>query len=289
MQTISAHDALAAFNKGRTLFLDKLTAVPAESVNYLKPGDDYSLGGMAVHVNFVLEHYAGVLDAIVAADFAECRPQDPAGLEERAILRAKSPLTTDLGSAEVAATRRLHGIVAAKVEALGSDWSRKAPVLFGDASEPHPTSAADVLGWLTGHYEEHVTHIAALVGEWTRESSPAAADPLAVVTEFNRAFARGDVPAVMALMTEDCIFDNTNPAPDGRLLRGQQEVRIFWEEFFATTDQPRFETEEIFALGDRVVARWRFSWGGGEGHVRGVDLFRVRDGKVAEKLAYVKG
>jgi len=24
-------------------------------------------------------------------------------------------------------------------------------------------------------------------------------------------------------------------------------------------------------------------------HIRGVDLFRVRDGKVAEKLSYVKG
>ena len=43
--------------------------------------------------------------------------------------------------------------------------------------------------------------------------------------------------------------------------------------------------------GDRVVARWRFTWGesGSGGHVRGVDLFRVRDGKVAEKLSYVKG
>jgi hypothetical protein len=36
-----------------------------------------------------------------------------------------------------------------------------------------------------------------------------------------------------------------------------------------------------------VVARWRYEWG--DGHVRGVDVFRVRDGLVAEKLAYVKG
>ena len=28
---------------------------------------------------------------------------------------------------------------------------------------------------------------------------------------------------------------------------------------------------------------------GTPGHVRGVDVFRVRDGKVAEKLSYVKG
>jgi len=52
-----------------------------------------------------------------------------------------------------------------------------------------------------------------------------------------------------------------------------------------------FETEEAFAAGDRAVVRWRFTWGraGDGGHVRGVDVFRVRDGKVAEKLAYVKG
>jgi hypothetical protein len=28
---------------------------------------------------------------------------------------------------------------------------------------------------------------------------------------------------------------------------------------------------------------------GAAGHIRGVDVFRLRDGKVAEKLAYVKG
>jgi len=38
---------------------------------------------------------------------------------------------------------------------------------------------------------------------------------------------------------------------------------------------------------DRVVQRWLYSWDGG--HVRGVDLFTVRDGKVSQKLSYVKG
>jgi hypothetical protein len=27
----------------------------------------------------------------------------------------------------------------------------------------------------------------------------------------------------------------------------------------------------------------------GDGHVRGVDILRIRDGKIAESLAYVKG
>jgi ketosteroid isomerase-like protein len=45
-------------------------------------------------------------------------------------------------------------------------------------------------------------------------------------------------------------------------------------------------------LGDRAVVRWRFSWldpDGWRGHVRGVDVLRLRDGRVAEKLSYVKG
>ncbi|HXD80260.1 MAG TPA: hypothetical protein VNU27_01685 [Candidatus Acidoferrum sp.] len=42
-----------------------------------------------------------------------------------------------------------------------------------------------------------------------------------------------------------------------------------------------------WVAGDRPVVRWRFDWG--DGHIRGIDLFKVRHGKVAEKLSYVKG
>ena len=40
------------------------------------------------------------------------------------------------------------------------------------------------------------------------------------------------------------------------------------------------------------MIRWRFDWTGDDGmpgHVRGVDVLRFRDGKVCEKLSYVKG
>jgi len=48
-----------------------------------------------------------------------------------------------------------------------------------------------------------------------------------------------------------------------------------------------FETEDSWSCGDNAVLGWRFSWDGG--HVRGVDVLRFRDGKVSEKLSYVKG
>jgi ketosteroid isomerase-like protein len=112
-----------------------------------------------------------------------------------------------------------------------------------------------------------------------------------VIEHFNEAFNRHDVNAIMSWMTEDCVFENTRPSPDGARITGHAAVRAFWEGFFERSPHARFETEELIAAGDRCVVRWTYSWvrDGTQGHVRGIDLFRVRDGKVAEKLSYVKG
>ena len=126
----------------------------------------------------------------------------------------------------------------------------------------------------------------------TGVADPETAATMAAVERFNAAFARHDVAGVMAAMTEDCVFENTSPAPDGERYEGQAAVRAVWEGFFAASPGAAFETEEACAAGDRCVVRWLYRWGpDGErpGHVRGVDVFRVRDGKVAEKLSYVKG
>lgn len=114
---------------------------------------------------------------------------------------------------------------------------------------------------------------------------------LEVVQGFNEAFNRHDVDAMMALMTDDCVFDNTRPPPDGERFEGQSRVQAFWGQFFVRSPSARFDTEEIFAAGDRCVVRWVYHWvkNGEPGHVRGVDIFRIRGRKVAEKLSYVKG
>jgi ketosteroid isomerase-like protein len=112
-------------------------------------------------------------------------------------------------------------------------------------------------------------------------------ETLRVIGQFNELFNGHDVDAIMALMTDDCIFDNTSPAPDGERFEGQAAVRGAWERLFAASPTAYFEAEDIFAAGDRAVVRWRYDWG--SGHVRGVDVFRLRGGKVAEKLSYVKG
>lgn len=112
-----------------------------------------------------------------------------------------------------------------------------------------------------------------------------------LVTRFNDALNARDVDAMMRLMTDDCVFENTFPAPDGTRYVGQKSVRAFWEEFFRASQNPRFEIEEIFAVDDRCVMRWVYHWkeSDGQGHIRGVDIYRARGGLIAEKLSYVKG
>jgi len=110
---------------------------------------------------------------------------------------------------------------------------------------------------------------------------------------FSAAFGSGDVDAIMALMTDDVVFESTGPAPDGVRVEGAAAVRAVWENLFGGgTRSPRFSEEDSFYDGGRAVLRWRFDWleaDGSPGHVRGVDVLTFRDGKVAEKLSYVKG
>ena len=126
----------------------------------------------------------------------------------------------------------------------------------------------------------------------TQTSSPDTAATVDIIERFNDVFNKHDVDGIMALMTDDVIFENTFPRPDGERYEGQDSVRGFWVSLFGGSPSARFETEDIFAGGDRCTVRWIYHWVDGDGkpgHVRGVDVFRVRDGKVAEKLSYVKG
>src|SRR5947208_3171511 len=113
----------------------------------------------------------------------------------------------------------------------------------------------------------------------------------AAVDRFNEAFNRRDADALATLLTDDTVFEDTSPAPDGRRIEGKAAVVAFWRAWFARNADAAFETEELIVSGDRAVVRWvyRKLRDGEPWHLRGVDVFTVRDGKVAAKLAYVKG
>jgi steroid delta-isomerase-like uncharacterized protein len=107
-----------------------------------------------------------------------------------------------------------------------------------------------------------------------------------VIEQFHEAFNAHDLDALARLWSEDCVFEDTTP-PDGTRHVGRAAVLRACQDFFQHSPQAHFEIEELFTAGERAVVRWRYSWG--TGHVRGVDLVRVRGGAMSESIAYVKG
>ncbi len=119
-----------------------------------------------------------------------------------------------------------------------------------------------------------------------------APDVIELVRAFNDALNARDVDGMMRRMTAGCVFENTDPPPDGARYAGQAAVRAFWDAFFRGARESWITIEEIFAAGARCVMRWRYDWtglDGRSGHVRGVDVYRIEGGLIAEKLSYVKG
>jgi ketosteroid isomerase-like protein len=111
------------------------------------------------------------------------------------------------------------------------------------------------------------------------------------IDSFNEAFNRHDADGLAKFLTEDTVFEDTSPAPDGRRIEGKAAVVEFWRGWFVRNADARFEAEEVIVSGSRATVLWvyRKMRNGQPWHLRGVDVFTVRDGKVAAKLAYVKG
>jgi hypothetical protein len=159
--------ALADFAAARTEWESALAKVPDDALGYLKRGDDYALGGLLIHVNWVLRHYGRVLDGITAARFGQLGPQDAPGEAEAAGQQARVGLAAGQRAKTLAEMGRLHAAVVTAVERLAEgDWWRKAAVIYGEGQDPYPTSPEDIIGWLREHYREHVEQSADLVADW---------------------------------------------------------------------------------------------------------------------------
>jgi DinB family protein len=161
-------EALADFDRARDEWEAAFARVPDAALGFLKSGDDYSLGGLMAHVNWVLVHYGRVLDAILAGDFKAIGPQDPPGAEAEAREAARRGLS---GAAErgrsLAQMAALHEAARSAMSFLDvADWDRKCPVVYAPGDEPYKTSPQDVAGWLSDHYREHVTQTAELIEAW---------------------------------------------------------------------------------------------------------------------------
>ena len=111
----------------------------------------------------------------------------------------------------------------------------------------------------------------------------------AILQRFNQVFLEHDPAALPELVADDCVIENTQPAPDGSRHEGKAACVAVWTKI-ATTEGMHFEPEGIIARGDRGEIKWRLVWGADRASsVRGVNLMRVRDGRIVEAQGYVKG
>src|ERR1700694_3030925 len=59
------------------------------------------------------------------------------------------------------------------------------------------------------------------------------------VDRFNEVFNRHDADGLAAFLTEDTVFEDTSPAPDGRRIEGKAAVVEFWRGWFVRNPDAR--------------------------------------------------
>jgi hypothetical protein len=109
-------------------------------------------------------------------------------------------------------------------------------------------------------------------------------DTATVIEQFNKAFLQRAPDMLVDIIADDCVMEGVGPAPDGNRWSGYDECLAGWQSL-VTDPAIRFEVEHVDVDGDRAVIRWRLH---SEEPFRGVNLMRVRDGKIIEALGYGK-
>ncbi len=135
-------EGLADLETARREWDAAFAQVPDDALAYLKPGDDHALGGLQVHVIWVLVHYRRVLDGLIDGGFALVPPLDPPGENTEFNKRAKAGLTSESRREALADMAALHMAVRGAARRLSDEsWSRKAPVVYGAGQDPYPTKS----------------------------------------------------------------------------------------------------------------------------------------------------
>ena len=110
-----------------------------------------------------------------------------------------------------------------------------------------------------------------------------------IMQKFNDVFQLHDVSELANIVANDCVIENTGPAPNGSRHVGKDACVALWTQI-ATSPGTSFDLEAVDVFADRAVIFWRYRWGAGdENSIRGVNLMRVRGELIVEALGYVKG
>ena len=109
-----------------------------------------------------------------------------------------------------------------------------------------------------------------------------------VIDRFNEAFQSHRAELLRELVADECVLENTVPAPDGDRHVGREACLAVWQGI-ASDRNGSFDVEEVRLLEDQALIFWRYRWGEALiDSVRGVNVMRVAGGQVVEARGYVK-
>ena len=113
-----------------------------------------------------------------------------------------------------------------------------------------------------------------------------------LLEDFAQAFNRHDLDGVMARMTDDCVFlAGAGAEAEGARFEGQAAVRQAFADFIAGLPDVQWNDPVHSIMGDRAITEWRFTCTQPDGvktDVQGLDVFHLRDGKIAVKSTFRK-
>lgn len=119
-------------------------------------------------------------------------------------------------------------------------------------------------------------------------------DPvMALLRDFGKAFNRGDIDGILACVTDDFEWRLAEgpDAPDGKVVKGKEAVRRALEDRDREIAEMRFSETAVTVDGDRVIGTFRATGKTRDGQPidrRGVDIYRIENGKIALKDSYWK-
>ena len=113
-----------------------------------------------------------------------------------------------------------------------------------------------------------------------------------LLQRFAEAWNNHDIDTLMALMTEDCVFESSfGEEVCGRRYEGREAVRDGFSQAWINYPDARWNDPRHFVHGDRGVSEWTFTGTDNNGmrsEVAGCDLFTFRDGQIAVKNSFRK-